>query len=325
MITDKSKKLKSVIALIFLVIISILIGFGLFYSKNLFASKHVSTNYPKFNKIAAAAKVKKPIEKGNKAIITANTDAKSPIGQNTKSTSQDAPITTANTTYIDSNTLSLVDRSDRDEFFNSPMPFNNNVFSLNRKAGKIVALTFDDGPSKEFTKKYVDILKNLNVKATFFVVGRMAEKNPDLLKYIVDNGEEIGLHSYSHSYMPKMTPQQMVDELYKTQAIVVNATGIKPNLFRPPYGAFNNTLLKISNALGLHVVLWSVDPDDWKRPGTLNIVNRIVSKAGPGSVILMHEGKPETFAALPQIIEKLKSEGYGFATISDLMNGGNTQ
>ncbi|ADL69455.1 polysaccharide deacetylase [Thermoanaerobacterium thermosaccharolyticum DSM 571] len=221
------------------------------------------------------------------------------------------------------NILLLLNRSNRNELFNSPIPINSNIFSINKKAGKIVALTFDDGPSKEFTKKYVDVLKSLNVKATFFVVGKMAEKNPALLKYIADNGNEIGLHSYSHQYMPKMSPQQIIDELYKTQAIIVNATGIKPDLFRPPYGAFNNTLLKIANALGLHVVLWTVDPDDWKNPGISNIINTTVSKTSHGSVILMHEGKAETLAALPQIVERLKSKGYSFATIPELMNAGN--
>lgn len=317
-----SVKSKKSTVLIFSLIILTLIGFSLFYGKNLFV-KHTSASNLKSTKIVSKIKVKKLNKSYSKPIITAITNTKSLIKSNT---SQAASITTSNTisnTIFNSNILSLVNRSNRNELFNSPIPTNSNIFSINKKAGKIVALTFDDGPSKEFTKKYVDVLKSLNVKATFFVVGKMAEKNPDLLKYIADNDNEIGIHSYSHQYMPKMSPQQMIDELYKTQAIVVNATGIKPDLFRPPYGAFNNTLLKISNALGLHVVLWSVDPDDWKRPGISNIINTIVSKTSPGSVILMHEGKLETLAALPQIVERLKSKGYSFATISELMNAGN--
>ncbi|AEM78381.1 polysaccharide deacetylase family protein [Thermoanaerobacter wiegelii] len=197
---------------------------------------------------------------------------------------------------------------------------NTRVFGYNKSAGKVVALTFDDGPIPEYTKKYIDILKSMEVKATFFVIDKNAQKHPELLKYIYENGNEIGLHSYSHFNMSKMKPEQMVEELYKTQKIVVESTGVKPILFRPPYGAFNKTLLEISDALGLHVVLWNVDPDDWRSPAVENVVNRVISHTKNGSVILMHEGKTNTLAALPQIMEKLKSEGYSFVTVSELLN-----
>ncbi|WP_434639651.1 polysaccharide deacetylase family protein [Thermoanaerobacterium thermosaccharolyticum] len=296
----------------FSLIILTLIVLTLFYGKNFFI-KHGSANR-KSIKISSKINTKNFDKTSDKTLKTTIPNSKNLVKNNI---SRDTSIISNN------NILLLLNRSNRNELFNSPSPINSNIFSINKKAGKIVALTFDDGPSKEFTKKYVDVLKSLNVKATFFVVGKMAEKNPDLLKYIADNGNEIGLHSYSHQYMPKMSPQQIIDELYKTQAIIVNATGIKPDLFRPPYGAFNNTLLKIANALGLHVVLWTVDPDDWKNPGISNIINTTVSKTSHGSVILMHEGKAETLAALPQIVERLKSKGYSFATISELMNAGN--
>ncbi|SHF11829.1 polysaccharide deacetylase family sporulation protein PdaB [Thermoanaerobacter uzonensis DSM 18761] len=214
----------------------------------------------------------------------------------------------------------LLNKSEIEKLFGPPIPFNKRVFGYNKSAGKVVALTFDDGPIPEYTEKYVDILKSMEVKATFFVIGKNAQKHPDLLKYIFENGNEIGLHSYSHFNMSKMKPEQMVEELYKTQKIVVESTGIKPTLFRPPYGAFNKTLLEISDALGLHVVLWNVDPDDWRNPAVESVVNRVISHTKNGSVILMHEGKINTLAALPLIIEKLKSEGYSFVTVSELLN-----
>ncbi|EIW00841.1 polysaccharide deacetylase family sporulation protein PdaB [Thermoanaerobacter siderophilus] len=214
----------------------------------------------------------------------------------------------------------LLNKSEIEKLFGPPIPFNKRVFGYNKSAGKVVALTFDDGPIPEYTEKYVDILKSMEVKATFFVIGKNAQKHPELLKYIYENGNEIGLHSYSHFNMSKMKPEQMVEELYKTQKIVVESTGVKPILFRPPYGAFNKTLLEISDALGLHVVLWNVDPDDWRSPAVENVVNRVISHTKNGSVILMHEGKTNTLAALPQIIEKLKSEGYSFVTVSELLN-----
>lgn len=305
----KSKK-----SAILLFLILVIIGFTFFYGKSLFF-KHNSANNVKSVKIVSKIKAKKASKSYNEPITTAVTSTEYPIKS---STSKITSIISSNA-ISDNEILSLVDRSNRNELFESPMPLNTPIFSSNKKANKLLALTFDDGPSKEFTKKYVDVLKSLNVKSTFFIVGKMAEKNPNLLTYIAENGNEIGIHSYSHKYMPLMTPEQMIDELYKTQEIVVNTTGVKPDLFRPPYGAFNNTLVKISNALGLHVVLWTVDPDDWKRPGIQNIINTIVSKSSSGSVILMHEGNSETLAALPQIIVKLRSEGYSFVTVSELM------
>ncbi|TCW36059.1 polysaccharide deacetylase family sporulation protein PdaB [Thermohydrogenium kirishiense] len=306
----KSKKS----AILFFLIL-VIIGSVLFYGKSLFIKRNSATN-TKSAKIVSKVKSKKSNKSYNKPITTAVTTTEYPIKS---STSKVISIASSNA-ISDNDILSLVDRNNRNELFESPIPLNTPVFSSNKKAKKLLALTFDDGPSKNFTKKYVDTLRGLNIKATFFVVGKMAEKNPNLLKYIAENGDEIGIHSYSHKYMPLMPPEQMIDELYKTQAIVVNTTGIKPDLFRPPYGAFNSTLVKISNALGLHVVLWTVDPDDWKRPGIPNIINAIVSKSSSGSVILMHEGNSETLAALPQIVVKLRSKGYSFVTVSELMN-----
>ncbi|AAM24122.1 polysaccharide deacetylase family sporulation protein PdaB [Caldanaerobacter subterraneus subsp. tengcongensis MB4] len=215
--------------------------------------------------------------------------------------------------------LNFVNRPERDKLFGSPVAFSKKVLGSNPSSGKEVALTFDDGPFPIYTEKYVDILKSMDVKATFFVIGKHAEKHPELLKYIVENGNEIGLHSYSHFNMKKLKPEKMVEELYKTQQIIVEATGIKPTLFRPPFGAYNSTLIEISNALGLKVVLWNVDPDDWRNPSVESVVNRVLSHTRDGSIILMHEGKPSTLAALPQIIKKLKEEGYKFVTVSELL------
>jgi polysaccharide deacetylase family sporulation protein PdaB len=318
--TIKSVKNQRIIFYVFLIVfLSILIGSGIFYFNNILKKPGNLTK----NVLPTASSV---IEKNNnKDENTANFDRKS---EPTTSTPMDKiNISQNNNTHvpeniansgIDNQILNLVNKSNRDQIFNDLIPFEK-PFSVNSKAGKIIALTFDDGPSNEFTKKYVDLLKSMNINGTFFVIGKNAEKHPELLKYIYENGNEIGLHSYSHPFLPKLTPEQMVDELYKTQEIVYNATGEKPSLFRPPYGAYNKTLLQISNALGLHVVLWSVDPDDWKKPGIESIVNRILLHVKPGSVILLHEGKPETFAALPQIIQKLKAEGYNFLTVSNLM------
>ncbi|HHW56946.1 MAG TPA: polysaccharide deacetylase family protein [Clostridia bacterium] len=262
------------------------------------------------NQISQEKPLKKDFEASEK-----NTTATDSTG-NVPSQSNDL----VNSYGISNFIFKLVDRPERGKLFGHPIPFHKKVFGYNSAAGKVVALTFDDGPVPEYTERYVDILKSMDVKATFFVIGKNAERHPELLKYIVENGNEIGLHSYSHFNMKKMKPEQMVDELYKTQKILVEATGIKPTLFRPPYGAFNRTLLEISDALGLNVTLWNVDPDDWRSPAVESVVNRVISHTKNGSVILMHEGKINTLAALPQIIEKLKAEGYSFVTVSELLN-----
>lgn len=322
---------------------SVLIGSGAFAYKYVFENKYVHANSaPKIMDIPSDnGKSSTLQQEESNTTKNQNSSNSEPAPSNENPTSVSTPKDTQTSDAInvstDENTspqldnldknygisnfvLKLVDRPDRDKLFGPPIPFNKRVFGYNKSAVKVVALTFDDGPIPEYTEKHVDILKSMGVKATFFVIGKNAQKHPELLKYIYENGNEIGLHSYSHFNMSKMKPEQMVDELYKTQKIVVEATGIKPTLFRPPYGAFNKALLEISDALGLHVVLWNVDPDDWRNPGMQNLVERVVSHAKNGSVILMHEGKPHTLAALPQIIEKLKSEGYNFVTISELLN-----
>ncbi|MGB9780585.1 polysaccharide deacetylase family sporulation protein PdaB [Caldanaerobacter sp.] len=215
--------------------------------------------------------------------------------------------------------IKLVDRPERDKLFAPPIPFNKKTLGSKPSSGKEIALTFDDGPFPFYTERYVDLLKSMDVKATFFVIGKHAEKHPELLKYILENGNEIGLHSYSHLNMKKLKPEKIVEELYKNQQIVVEATGIKPTLFRPPFGAYNFTLIEISNALGLKVVLWNVDPDDWRNPSVENVVNRVLSHTKDGAIILLHEGKPNTLAALPQIIKDLKEKGYKFVTVSELL------
>lgn len=335
MIVEKKQKNKGILSIIVIILLlSIIIGSGLFIYINILKSEHIKASIAADNSknislnssanILLNTKDKQKNENQNKeSKILSNNSTASNNNQAQTDISTNASTIAAEvnkTAVINNSILNLVNKPDRDKLFNPPIPFSKKVFGYNKNAGKVVALTFDDGPSNEFTKKYVDILKSMNVKATFFVVGKNAAKFPALLKYISENGNEIGIHSYSHYYMPKMKPEQMTDELYKTQKIIVDATGSKSSLFRPPYGAFNTTLLEISDALGLHVVLWNVDPYDWMKPGIQNIVNRIISRTKDGSIILMHEGKPETLAALPKIIEKLKSEGYGFVTISELLN-----
>jgi polysaccharide deacetylase family sporulation protein PdaB len=298
-----------------IVLISVLAGSAAFAYKYITEDKYLTELYASRQNLTATSHV-------NSGEIYENQIENKDEEKAFEETSSSPPAsieTTENQDLPQFEILKLVDRPNRNKFFNPPIPFNKKTIGSKPSSGKEIALTFDDGPFPFYTERYVNLLKSMDVKATFFVIGKHAERHPELLRYIIENGNEIGLHSYSHLNMKKLKPEKMVEELYKTQQIVVEATGVKPTLFRPPFGAYNFTLIEISNALGLKVVLWNVDPDDWKNPSVENVVTRVLSHTKDGAIILLHEGKPNTLAALPQIIENLKEKGYKFVTVSELL------
>lgn len=182
-----------------------------------------------------------------------------------------------------------------------------------------IVITFDDGPNYQYTQKYIDVLKKYNAKATFFVIGKNVERNPQLIKLIADDGFEIGTHSYSHKNMAKMSRQQIENELWRSSMDIYSITKQKVTLFRPPYGAFNNDVKDIAQELGLKIILWNVDSLDWRKTDYKTIVNRVEKNTHSGSIILMHEGHKNTLEALPLILHDLQSKGYKFVTVSDLL------
>jgi peptidoglycan-N-acetylglucosamine deacetylase len=190
--------------------------------------------------------------------------------------------------------------------------------------GKRVALTFDDGPDRHYTLQILDILKRERVPATFFVVGNLSRKYPDVLKRIDREGHVIGNHSYSHPLLTKMTMDEVDAQLYRTNEIIRKETGKTPLLFRPPYGAVNKRLEKHLAAEGFRIIQWSVDTRDWAGPSSRKIIHTVKSQVGPGGIILQHSaGGPqlkETVEALPVIIRYLKENGYEFVTVDRLLD-----
>ncbi|MDQ6809030.1 MAG: glycosyltransferase [Verrucomicrobiota bacterium] len=192
-----------------------------------------------------------------------------------------------------------------------------------------VALTFDDGPDPDWTPKILDILKAANVKAAFFLVGTNAEHYPALVRRIVDEGHEIGNHTYYHPNLALCWPEHIRVELNATQLLFETITGRSTTLFRPPYAADTNpskltelTPLNLAQDLGYLVVLENIDPQDWAKPGANIILQRIKQQRRDGSIILLHDAggdRSQTVTALPQILDYLKTRGDTIVPISTLL------
>jgi peptidoglycan/xylan/chitin deacetylase (PgdA/CDA1 family) len=183
-----------------------------------------------------------------------------------------------------------------------------------------IAMTFDDGPSAENTPRLLEMLKQRNIKATFFLIGQNAAANPDLVRRILAEGHEIGNHSWTHPQLSKLSDDRVTAEITKTQDAIKDASGFTPTLLRPPYGAITPRQREwIQNRFGLNIILWSVDPFDWKRPGASVITQRILSQTRPGAIILSHDIHKQTVDAMPATLDALIAKGYKFATVSQLI------
>lgn len=179
---------------------------------------------------------------------------------------------------------------------------------------KLVALTFDDGPSK-YTEEILNILKKNDCNATFFVLGNKVSIYSDLLIESINNGNEIGNHSYNHKWMIKLNEKELENQINKTQNIIKEYTGYTPKLIRPTYGSLNDRIKKISS---LDIVLWNVDTLDWKYKNPNKIVENATKRLKDGNIILMHDTHKQTLEALPKILEIIKKNGYTCVTISEL-------
>lgn len=184
----------------------------------------------------------------------------------------------------------------------------------------VIAMTFDDGPSSVLTPRLLDILKQRNIKATFFVLGQLVQEHPDIIQRAVAEGHEIANHSWDHKALNKLGEGGLQHELADTSAAISKATGKPVTLMRPPYGATNPRLNRaIEREYGMKVILWSVDPFDWKRPGPNAVEQRIVAGTKPGSIILSHDIHPGTIEAMPATFDALLAKGYKFVTVSELL------
>ncbi|MED3993747.1 polysaccharide deacetylase family protein [Peribacillus frigoritolerans] len=203
------------------------------------------------------------------------------------------------------------------------VPIKNEMIYMGNPSKKRIALTFDDGPEDIYTPQILDILRQKGVKATFFVVGKQAREYPELLKQIYREGHAIGNHTWDHSHLPDLTNQQLIENVQFTTAEIEKITGLKTDLFRPPYGEIQDQQVALLNNRGYRSIMWTADTMDWSGVSAEDIQSRVKQNASPGVIVLQHNyhasGKFETVKALPQIIDQLRAQGYEFVTVPTLL------
>ncbi|WP_018750148.1 polysaccharide deacetylase family protein [Paenibacillus sanguinis] len=189
---------------------------------------------------------------------------------------------------------------------------------------KAIAFTFDDGPNPLYTPQVLDIFASCQGKATFFMIGQQIEQSTDTALAVHTQGHEIGNHTYSHPSLPKITPDECREELRQTESLIVQLTGSKPRVFRPPYVAFNEQVAAISRGEFGYPAIGAVNgaATDWEMPGVQHIVDKTREEIQPGSILLFHDGfddRSQTIDAVRILTEELTAEGYKLVTVSELL------
>ncbi len=184
---------------------------------------------------------------------------------------------------------------------------------------KVCAVSFDAAWGNEDTHNLIGILEKYNVKATFFVVGDWVDKYPESVKELSDAGHDIMNHSNTHPHMTQISKEKMIEEIKFCDDKIEKITGKRPNLFRPPYGDYNDSVVETLKEKGHYAIQWDVDSLDWKDFSATEIYNRVIPKVQNGSIVLFHNAAKHTPEALPMILEKLQSEGYKIVKINDMI------
>lgn len=187
---------------------------------------------------------------------------------------------------------------------------------------KIVALTFDDGPHRKYTPEILDILAKYDARATFFIVGENAEKNPEVVLRMYEEGHELANHTYTHPLRPSIP--NLLNEIRQTNEVIYAICGFYPTLFRPVEGHYTDASVNAVVKEGYKIVMWSwhLDTLDWKSPGVNKIFDIVMKGAKPGNVVLFHDGggnREQTVKAMEKILPELEKQGYKFVTISELL------
>lgn len=188
---------------------------------------------------------------------------------------------------------------------------------------KVVALTFDDGPDPRFTPRIINALKERHIHATFFIVGQNAENYPNLVRMIDEDGDVIGNHTYTHPDIRLETVDQVRLEISKCEKAIESITGRKPKLFRPPKGFYDRKALDLLTKLDYQPVLWALTVEHKACVTPQDLARRIIEMAKPGDIILAHDGRldrEKTVEAIPLIIDGLKSKGYRFVTVPEMLD-----
>jgi len=196
------------------------------------------------------------------------------------------------------------------------------IYTMGECEGRYIALTFDNGPHPSKTNEILDILSDNQIKATFFVVGKNAYDNEEIVERIINEGHEIGNHTFCHKYLSGEGRSLVEREIDLCDDVIYNHSEYSTNIFRPPGGLYDDTLIDICAERGYSVVLWSIDTRDWAGTSTADICSEIYKYVQNGSIILMHDYvccESHTAEALREVIPKLKELGYCFVTISELI------
>ncbi|MBU0469630.1 MAG: polysaccharide deacetylase family protein [Candidatus Omnitrophica bacterium] len=200
-----------------------------------------------------------------------------------------------------------------------------------KSKGKRVALTFDDGPSLEWTPKILDELKASNIKATFFLVGYHVQKYPDIARRIVAEGHEVGNHGYAHSVMFYYTPAEIEEEIKYAEHVIREITGVTTKVFRPPKAWLQKGIKEKIKSMGYNIVLWSLNSKDWVMFNHKNIAKYISSNIRNGDILLFHDSgnvtkteggkRTQTVKCISLLAKMLREKGYEFVTTEELING----
>ena len=192
------------------------------------------------------------------------------------------------------------------------------IYSVARD-DKVLSISFDASWGADKTIPILDILDKYNVKTTFFLVGGWVDKYPEMLKEIVARGHEIGNHSDTHPHMSQQSEADIRKELHNMSDKVEKLTGVRPTLFRPPYGDYNNRVVTVSRAEGYECVQWSIDSLDWKDRGTADIIKQCTYRVQPGDIVLFHNDSNDIVNALPTVIEHYQQLGYTIIPVSQIL------
>ena len=186
-----------------------------------------------------------------------------------------------------------------------------------------LAMTFDDGPDPDNTPRLLDILAERGIRATFYLIGELAARHPDVVRRTAAEGHELGNHTWSHRFLTTQTAHRITEELGRTSDAIQDATGVPPGTLRPPYGAVTPALTRwIDHEFGYPIIHWSVTAQDWDEPSPEVITERLLSRVFSGAIILNHDPIDPTVAAMPETLDRLVASGYHFATVGELMARG---
>ncbi|MFW6281946.1 MAG: polysaccharide deacetylase family protein [bacterium] len=186
------------------------------------------------------------------------------------------------------------------------------------KGNNNISLTINVDWGEEYLKGMLEILQKRDVNVTFFVTGKWANKNKELLKLMSDLGHELGNHGYSHAHPKQLSDGEIIELIKKNEELIFQITNKRTKLFAPPYGEVDERITSVASSIGYSTIMWSADTIDWQRPPAEVVAQRAINKIDDGGIILMHPTKP-SLEALDKIITTLENRGYNFVTVSELI------